>query len=110
MKLLMESVPREPEKRTLPAHLECRDLFACEKVLNSCEKQTSSHFVGPRILISVKTRITVKLGHFTFYFFFCVCVSVCCHHEAGCSYVFQVQMCLSVMGECLCGIIKREVP
>lgn len=76
MKLLMESVPREPEKRTLPAHLECRDVFACEKVLNSCEKQTSSHFVGPRILISVKTRITVKLGHFTFYFFLCVCVSV----------------------------------
>lgn len=113
MKLLMESAPREHEKRTLSAHLECRDVFACAGLyLNPCEKQTSSHFVGPQILteaISTKSRITVKLGHFRFYFFEKM-YQCYCQHKGGCVYdVFRVQMCVSVMGERLRGIIKREV-
>lgn len=56
MRLLMESAPREHEKRTLFAHLECRDVCVCVcSYLNPCEKQTSSHFVGPHIY---------KRGHF----------------------------------------------
>ncbi len=54
MRLLMESAPGEHEKRTLSAHLECRDV--CMR-LCSCEKQMSSHFVGPHIQ---------KRGHFRF--------------------------------------------
>lgn len=43
----MESAPREHEKRTLSAHLECRDVFMCAcSYANPCEEQTSSHFVG----------------------------------------------------------------
>lgn len=46
----MESAPREHEKRTLSAHLECRDVFMCAcSYANPCEEQTSSHFVGPQI-------------------------------------------------------------
>lgn len=69
MRLLMESAPREHEKRTLSAHLECRGVCvrACS-YLNPCMKKKLSHFVGPcigkkeAILVSaVKVRITVKL-------------------------------------------------
>ena len=47
MSLLMESAPREHEKRTLSAHLECTGcVYMCERSYsNPCEKQTSSHFV-----------------------------------------------------------------
>lgn len=49
MRLLMASAPREHEKRTLSAHLECREVcvHACS-YSNPRKKQTSSHFVGPR--------------------------------------------------------------
>lgn len=37
----MESTPREHEKRTLSAHLECRDEFMCAcSYSKPCEEQT----------------------------------------------------------------------
>lgn len=47
MRLLMESAPREHEKRTLSAHLESRDAFVCAcSYLTPCEKQTAKPFCG----------------------------------------------------------------
>lgn len=53
---------REHEKRTLSAHLECRDVcvHACS-YSNPRMKQTSSHFVGPHFKKKKKGK---KRGHF----------------------------------------------
>lgn len=63
MRLLMESTPREHEKRTLSAHLECRDVRAREaNVKPFCG---TSHLKKEAILgLTVRARITGKPAHF----------------------------------------------
>lgn len=54
MRLLMESVPREHEKRTVFSFRVQGCACVCARTrgcayLNHCKKQMSSHFVGPYV-------------------------------------------------------------
>lgn len=46
MRLLMESVPREHEKRTLSAHLQCTGVYVCMLVLESMQEANVKPFSG----------------------------------------------------------------
>lgn len=107
MRLLMESAPREHEKRTLSAHLESRSVSTYVGMYSHlCGKQTSQQNSTHLVVLGLISELKLKYS-------WCLLFSRSYEIKTYIIWLwsFRVQMfsCVSVMSESLRGIIKREV-